>query len=69
MVERLQQIGLETQKLEALPLRSLSRMAIQSSYPMDVPLPFELFDPDETDQALTTAQEVMTILKALDQKG
>ena len=69
LVERLQQTGLETQNLEALPLRRLSRMVIQSSYPMDVTLPFELFDPDETDQALTTAQEVMTILKALDQKG
>ena len=69
MVERLQQTGLETQNLEALPLRRLSRMVIQSSYPWDVTLPFELFDPDETDQALTTAQEVMTILKALDQKG
>jgi hypothetical protein len=31
--------------------------------------PSELFDPDETDQALTTAREVLSILKALDQKG
>ena len=68
LVERLQQTGLETQNLEALPLRRLSRMVIQSGYRMDVTLPFELFDPDETDLALTTAQEVMTILKAMDQK-
>ena len=69
LVQRLQQTGLETQDLEALPLRSLSRMAIQSRYPMDATPPSELFDPDETDQALTTAREVLTILKALDQQG
>jgi len=69
LVQRLQQTGIETQDLEAPPLRSLSRMAIQSRYPMDATPPSELFDPDETDQALTTAREVLTILKALDQKG
>ena len=69
LVQRLQQTGLETQDLEALPLRRLSRMAIQSLCPMDATPPSGLFDPDETDQALTTAQEVLTILKALDQQG
>lgn len=69
LVQRLQQTGLETQDLEALPLRRLSRMAIQSLYPMDATPASGLFDPDETDQALTTAQEVLTILKALDQQG
>jgi HEPN domain-containing protein len=69
LVQRLQQTGLETQDLEALPLRRLSRMAIQSRYPLDATPPSELFDPDETDQALTTAREVLTILKALDQQG
>ena len=28
-----------------------------------------VLDPDETDQALTTAREVLSILKALDQQG
>ncbi len=68
LVKRLKETGLDTQALEALPLRSLSRMAIQSRYPMDATPPSELFDPDETDQALATAREVLTILKALDQQ-
>ena len=67
LVSRLQQNGLDTRALEALPLRSLSRMAIQSHYPMDATPPSELFDPEEADQALTRAREVLTRLKALDQ--
>jgi len=53
--------------MNARPLRSLSRMAIQSCYPMDATPPSELFDPEEADQALTTAGEVLTMLRALDQ--
>jgi HEPN domain-containing protein len=60
---------LETKGLEELSLRSLSRMAIQSRYPVDATPPSEQFDPDETDQALTTAHEVLSILKALDQQS
>ena len=67
LVGRLKQNGLDTRVLEALPLRSLSRMAIQSHYPMNATPPSELFDPEEADQALTTAREVLTRLKALDQ--
>ena len=69
LVNRLKNAGLVTDPLEALPLRSLSRMAIQSRYPMDATPPMELFDPAEADQALDTAREVLTILKALDQNA
>ena len=69
LTRRLKETGLETTDLEALSLRSLSRMAIQSRYPVDSTTPSELFDPDETDQALTTAREVLNILQALDQQG
>ena len=69
LTRRLKETGLETKDLEALSLRSLSRMAIQSRYPVDATPPSELFDPDETDQALTTAPEVLNFLKALDQQG
>ncbi|QNI87001.1 HEPN domain-containing protein [Synechococcus sp. ROS8604] len=69
LTRRLKKTGLETKDLEALSLRSLSRMAIQSLYPMDATPPSELFDPEETDQALATAGEVLSILKALDQHG
>jgi HEPN domain-containing protein len=69
LVKRLKETGLDTQALEVIPLRSLSRMAIQSRYPMDATPPSELFDPDETDQALATAREVLAILNAFDQQG
>ena len=69
LTRRLKETGLETKDLEALSLRSLSRMAIQSRYPVDATPPSELFDPDETDQALATAREVLSILKALDQQS
>ena len=55
--------------LAALSLRSLSRMAIQSRYPVDATPPSELFNPEEKDQAIATAREVLSILKALDQQG
>ena len=69
LVNRLKNAGLVTDPLEALPLRSLSRMATQSRYPLDATPPSELFDPAEADQALDTAREVLTILKALDQNA
>ena len=69
LTRRLKGTGLETKDLEALSLRSLSRMAIQSRYPVDATPPSELFDPEETDQALATAREVLSILRALDQQG
>lgn len=67
LVSRLQQNGLNTRALEALSLRSLSRMAMQSRCPMDATPPSELFDLAEANQALVTAGEVLTMLKALDQ--
>ncbi len=53
--------------MNARPIRSLSRMAIQSRTPMDATPPSELFDLAEVDQALATARTVLTMLKALDQ--
>ena len=67
LVSRLQQSGFDSEALEALALRSFSRMAIQSCYPMDATPPSELFDLAEANQALGTALEVLTMLKALDQ--
>ena len=59
--------GLAQDAFEALPLRSLSSMAIQSRYQMDTTPPSKLFDPAEAEQALSRAREVLTMLKALDQ--
>ena len=58
--------GLDVAALEGLPLRRLSRMAITSRYPLDATPPSELFDREETDQALDTAAAVIRALRACD---
>ena len=60
--------GLAVNQLEALPLRSLSRMAISSRYPLDATPPMDLFDGAETDQAINTAAEVINLLQAMDEQ-
>jgi hypothetical protein len=55
LVRQLEAAGLNTGALQALPLRGLSRMAIQSRYPMDATPPSGLFDPGDANQALRTA--------------
>ena len=47
LLERLEQAGLDVGGLSNLPLRSLSRMAIQSRYPLDATPPADLFDPGD----------------------
>ena len=69
LVERLGDNGLNTDQLETLPLRGLSRMAIQSRYPLDATPPSDLFDPEDAEQALATAADVLNILESLDQQG
>lgn len=63
----LARLGLDVSSIEQLPLRRLSRMAISSRYPMDATPPSELFDLQETDQALDTAASVIEQLSAFDQ--
>jgi len=63
----LARLGLDVSSIEQLPLRRLSRMAISSRYPMDATPPSELFDLQETDQALDTAAAVIEQLSAFDQ--
>ena len=69
LVERLGDNGLNTEQLKALPSRGLSRMAIQSRYPLDATPPSDLFDPADAEQALATAADVLNILEAFDQQG
>ena len=68
LVQRLGDNGLNIEQLKVLPLRGLSRMAIQSRYPLDATPPSDLFDPADAEQALATAAEVLNILEALDQE-
>ena len=67
LVQRLGASGVNTQAFLGLPLRRLSRMAIQSRDPMDATPPSDLFDPGDADQALSTAREVLTLVETLDQ--
>ena len=67
-MQRLGDNGLNTDQLETLPLRGLSRMATQSRYPLDATPPSDLFDPADAKQALATAAEVLKILESLDQQ-
>ena len=69
LVQRLGDHGLNTDRLKTLPLRELSRMAIQSRYLLDATPPSDLFDPEDAEQALATAGEVLNILETLDQQG
>ena len=69
LVQRLGDKGLNTEQLKALPLRGLSRMAIQSRYSLDSTPPSDLFDPADAEQALATATEVLNILEALNPQG
>ena len=66
LVRYLDDAGLDVSALSELPLRSLSRMAIQSRYPLDATPPSDLFDPCDADQALSCAHEVLRIVEALD---
>ena len=68
LVQRLSDNDLNTDQLEAMPLRGLSRMAIQSRYPLDATPPSDLFDPADAEQALATAAEVLNIIEALNQQ-
>ena len=69
LVSQLQDAGINTQNLERLALRQLSRMAVQSRYPMDATPASELFDQEDANQALKTATDVITIVQALDQQA
>ena len=69
LVSQLQDAGINTQNLERLALRQLSRMAVQSRYPMDATPASELFDQEDAYQALTTAKQVLSIIQALDQQA
>lgn len=68
LVQRLGEAGLDVTELRNLPLRSLSRMAIQSRYPLDATPPADLFDPSDADQALNTANQVIRFLDLLDEE-
>ena len=57
---------MQVTNLNALPLRSLSRMAIQSRYPVDTTPPADLFDLADAEQAIQTASAVLNVVASFD---
>jgi len=66
LVQRLGNAGLNVASLDALPLRGLSRMAIQSHYPVDTTAPADLFDLADAEQAIKTAGAVLDVVACFD---
>ena len=66
LVQRLGNTGLNVATLDALPLRGLSRMAIQSRYPVDATAPADLFDLADAEQAIKTAEAVLDVVASFD---
>ena len=68
LVQRLGNEGVNMTTLEDLPLRGLSRMAIQSRYPVDTTPPADLFDLADAEQAIKTAEAVLDVVTGFDHK-
>ena len=66
LVQRLGNTGLNVASLDALPLRGLSRMAIQSRVPVDTTPPADLFDLTDAEQAIKTAETVLDVVAGFD---
>ena len=66
LVRRLEEAGLDVRELCELPLRSLSRMAIQSRYPLDATPPSDPLDPGDADQASSCAPQGRKRVEAFD---
>ena len=66
LVQRLGNEGVNMTTLEDLPLRGLSRMAIQSRYPVDTTPPADLFDLTDAEQAIKTAEAVLDVVAGFD---
>jgi HEPN domain-containing protein len=66
LVKRLAAEGLDVTALAPLPLTALSRMSVTSRYPLDDTPPSELFDARDSDQALSTAEAVLSWVEQLD---
>ena len=66
LVQQLENEGLKVATLNDLPLRGLSRMAIQSRYPVDTTPPADLFDLADAEQAIKTAKAVLDVVAGFD---
>jgi HEPN domain-containing protein len=67
LVEVLEQQGVEASGLANLPLRALTRMTVTSRYPLEDTPPMDLFEPSDSQQAISTATAVLAWVERLDQ--
>ncbi|MBM5797508.1 MAG: HEPN domain-containing protein [Cyanobacteria bacterium M_surface_7_m2_040] len=65
LVDLLKAQGLATEAFEPLHLKALTRMNSQSRYPSADEAPADLFDANDSQQALTTAARVVEAASAL----
>ena len=66
LVQQLDNEGLKVATLNALPLRGLSRMAIQSRHPVGTTPPADLFDLADAQQAIKIAEAVLDVVAGFD---
>ncbi len=67
LVEVLEQQGVDASGLAKLPLRALTRMTVTSRYPLEDTAPMDLFEPSDSQQAISTATAVLAWVERLDQ--
>ena len=66
LIKYLKRLGCDVNGFDVLPLRSLSRLAATSRYPMDATPPADLFEPVDANGAIATATAVIELLQAMD---
>lgn len=59
LVQLLRELGVNTETLDSLQLKALTRMNTESRYPQDDEAPADLFDGRDSELALTTAAAVV----------
>jgi hypothetical protein len=66
-MEVLEHQGVDASGLANLPLRALTRMTVTSSYHLEDTAPMDLFEPSDSEQAISMATEVLAWVERPDQ--
>ena len=67
LVAVLEAQGVDGSGLANLSLRALTRMTVTSRYPLEDTPPMDLFEPSDSEQAISTATAVLAWVERLDQ--
>ena len=63
LVDNLESAGLDVQPLRELRLKALSRMNSETRYPSDSEAPADRFDEQDSNEALSAAEQVLAFTK------